>query len=97
MRTTVRLDSELIARAKDIAAETGGTVTAVIEDALRESLERRAATPKKRVVRIPTFPGGSVRPGVDLNSNAALLELMEEERYDEIRKHFDADVLRKPD
>jgi hypothetical protein len=74
MRTTVRLDPELIARAKEVAAETGTTVTAVIEDALRERLE------KKRVVRIPTFHGTGLQPGVDINSNAALLELMEEER-----------------
>jgi hypothetical protein len=77
MRTTVRLDESLLAEAKKRAAETGRTLTAVLEDALRESLARRTVrTPKKRV-RLKTIKGDGVRPGVDLDDTAALFDLME--------------------
>jgi len=76
MRTTVRLDDNLLAAAKRHAAETGQTLTAVLESALRESLARRAAPVSPRRVRLKTFRGGGVRAGVDLDDSAALLDLM---------------------
>lgn len=39
MRTTVRLDPQLLGEAKRMAAETGKTLTSIIEDALRESVQ----------------------------------------------------------
>jgi hypothetical protein len=77
MRTTVRLDERLLAEAKKRAAETGRTLTAVLEDALRESLARRETRNKRKVVRLKTVRGDGVRPGVDLDDTAALLDLME--------------------
>jgi hypothetical protein len=77
MRTTVRLHEPLLAEAKKYAAETGKTLTAVIEDALRETLARRKQPTKMRRVRLPTFAGGKLQPGVDLDDNSALLDLME--------------------
>lgn len=77
MRTTVRLHEPLLAEAKKYAAETGKTLTAVIEDALREKLARRKQATNKRRVRLPTFAGGKLQPGVDLDDNSALLDLME--------------------
>jgi hypothetical protein len=77
MRTTVRLDDPLLAEAKKYAADCGKTLTAVIEDALRETLARRKHPVKRRKVRLPTFPGGRLRPGVDLDDTSALLDLME--------------------
>lgn len=76
MRTTVRLDEHLLAEAKRHAAESGMTLTAVLEQALRESLARRGAQAKSRPVRLKTVKGGGVRPGVDLDDSAALLDLM---------------------
>ena len=52
---------------------------AVIEDALRESLARRRQQTARSPVQLPTFSGTGTMPGVDLDSNATLLELMEEE------------------
>jgi hypothetical protein len=75
MRTTVRLDDELLRDAKAAAAASGRTLTAVIEDALREVLARRAAGAER--VKLPVFEGGSVQAGVDLDDTAALLDLME--------------------
>jgi plasmid stability protein len=76
MRTTINLDDDLLAEAKQVAARTGRSLTAVVEDALRESLHRRHHT-TRRPVELPTFGEGGVRPGVDLDDSAALLELME--------------------
>ena len=76
MRTTVRLEAHLLAQAKQHAAETGKTLTAVLEAALRESLARRSVPFKTKPVRLKTFKGGGVRAGVDLDDSAALLDLM---------------------
>jgi len=77
MRTTIRLDDQLLREAKSLAAETGGTLTSVIEDALRETLARRRSHQAEREpVRLPTMPG-RLLPGVDLDDSASLLDLME--------------------
>jgi hypothetical protein len=77
MRTTINLDDQLLKEAKAVAASTGRSFTRVVEDALRESLaRRRAGRPKKRIV-LTTFKGKGLRPGVDLDDSAALLDLME--------------------
>jgi hypothetical protein len=76
VRTTIRLDDQLLAEAKSLAARTGRTLTRVIEDALRQSLAQRpgdAGGP----VRLPTFGGRGLRPGVDLDDSADLLDVME--------------------
>jgi hypothetical protein len=76
MRTTINLDDDLLAEAKQVAARTGRTLTAVVEDALRESLHRRHRT-ARRTVELPVFGEGALQPGVDLDDSAALLDLME--------------------
>ncbi len=77
MRTTVRLDERLLAEAKKYAAESGRTLTSVLEDALRQTLARRRARPRAKPIRLKTVTGNGVRPGVDLDDSASLLELME--------------------
>jgi hypothetical protein len=76
MRTTINLDDALLAEAKQVAARTGRSLAAVVEDALRESLRRRHQT-AGQAVELPTFGEGGVQPGVDLDDSAALLDLME--------------------
>lgn len=77
MRTTVRLDDELMLRAKSYAAERGATLTQVLESALREKLARGQVNPQARERRaLPTFSGGGLQAGVDLHDTAALLDLM---------------------
>lgn len=76
MRTTIRLDDQLLSEAKALAARTGRTLTQVIQDALQRSL----APPGDGTagpVRLPTFEGRGVRPGVDLDDSAGLVDLME--------------------
>jgi hypothetical protein len=77
MRTTIRIDDKLLAEAKARAATSGRTLNAVVEDALREVLARRPSKGGDRRVDLPTFGGGRLLPGVDLDDSAALLALME--------------------
>ena len=76
VRTTIRLDDQLLAEAKSLAARTGRTLTKVIEDALRQTLAHRPGD-TGAAVRLPTFGGRGVRPGVDLDDSAGLLDVME--------------------
>jgi hypothetical protein len=78
MRTTVRLDDELLYRVKLLAAQSGKTMTVVIEDALREVLARQDSAHAREPVRVTTVPGNGPQPGVDLDDSASLLALMEE-------------------
>ncbi len=78
MRTTIRLDDDLLVEIKRISAQTGRTLTLVIEDALREMLARQRRTKERKPVRLTTVSGSGLQPGVDLDDSAALLTLMEE-------------------
>ena len=78
MRTTIRMDDELLRRAKAHAARTGTTLTRLIEDAVRQLLSRRRVSKVREPVCLPTFSGEGVQPGVDLDDTAALVELMDE-------------------
>ena len=77
MRTTIRIDEKLLERAKKEAIRQKKSLTAVIEDALRESLARQREAGQRKVVRLVTCGGKGLLPGVDLDDSAALLELME--------------------
>jgi len=78
MRTTIRLPDDLLDAAKQRAVATGRTLTRVIEDALRAALAREDAGIPASEVAIPTYGTGGLRPGVDLDDSAALLDAMEE-------------------
>mgnify|MGYP001817514384 CR=1 FL=1 len=80
MRTTIRLDDDLLVEVKQLAARSNKTLTSVIEDALREMLARQRKTDERTPVRLTTASGGGLQPGVDLDDSAALLSLMEEFR-----------------
>lgn len=60
-----------------LALKTGRTLTAVIEDALKEALARHKAYKSKKPVKLKTFKGTGLKPGVDLDNSAELLEIME--------------------
>lgn len=81
MRTTVRLPDDLYRRAKARAAESGVTFTQLLEDALRLVLSRGEGggeePPPYRVHPLPA--GQGLQPGVDLDDQAALLDLMDAE------------------
>ncbi len=79
MRTTIRLDARLLAEAKKLAADSHRTLTAVIEDALREVVFRRRRRAKRRI-SLTVVNGHGVNPGIDLDDSASLLAAMEGDR-----------------
>ena len=77
MRTTVSISDELLAAAKQRAREQGVPLGTVIDAALRRELAAPRDTGDRPVV--PVFNGRSgPRPGVDLTSNRALHEALDE-------------------
>lgn len=77
MRTTVSISDELLAAARRRAHATGTSLGAVVDAALRREL----ASTEDVVDRpeVPVFRGGTgPRPGVDLASNRALHEALDE-------------------
>lgn len=79
MRTTLDLDDELVKEIKRRAADSGRTMTAVIEDTIREGLRPREKPAKPYRLRIPIVKG-ELRPGVDLNDRDSLYDIMEGRR-----------------
>ena len=77
MRTTIKIDDALLAEAKARAVDSGRTLTALVEDALRESFARRAVAGPVGRPKLPVFRGGRLVPGIDLDDSSALLEQME--------------------
>ena len=78
MRTTIRLDETLLGEAKRVAAEQGMTLTAIIEESLRERLARNRAVPHRPPTRLSTVGAGGVLPGIDLDDSASLFDAMGE-------------------
>lgn len=76
MRTTIRIDDDLYRRAKSDAARSGRTVGELIEDAVRKALEAGSA-PTAAVADLPVYGGSGTMPGVELNHNQALRDLMD--------------------
>jgi hypothetical protein len=93
IRTTLNIDDQVLAEYKRVAASTHRTLSYVIQDALRETLARRQEAAGGRPVRLPVIGGGGVRPGVDLDDNARLLELMQAERDEGLRDGDDPDLV----
>jgi hypothetical protein len=71
------MNDRLLVEVKKLAVETGRTLTAVIEDALREALARRGKHGQADRVRLSTFRGKGLQQGVDLDDTAALLDLLD--------------------
>jgi plasmid stability protein len=77
MRTTIRLDDQLLREAKARAARAGRSLNEFIADAVRLALrpERR----REPVPPIPVLQGGrGLRAGVSLDHSASLLDIMDE-------------------
>lgn len=78
MRTTLRLSDPLFAQVRQLAADTSRSLTAIIEEALREKLARlRSAGKKRKKIKLSTFKGTGLMPGVDISNNAQLLDIMD--------------------
>lgn len=77
MRTTLSIPDELLAAAKHRARSSGRTLGELVSAALRRELAEPPRPDRRPAV--PTFSAGTgPRPGLDLTSNAALHEALDE-------------------
>ncbi len=77
MRTTIQLDDEVFRAFKQRAAERGTSLAHEIEEALRSELAARVEVAQSAPYQVPTFRGTARVAGIDLNSNAALADILE--------------------
>lgn len=76
MRTTVNLPEDVLDDMKAVAAERRQPLGAVMETALRSYLASRGATSQRFL--LPTFGGGGLMPGVDLEDKERLAEILDD-------------------
>jgi hypothetical protein len=80
MRTTITLDDRLLERLKKRAAESGMTVSGLIERAVRLLLQAPAPQRRDRFDLV-TFGEGGQFTTVNIDKTAALLEAEDVERF----------------
>ena len=78
MRTTIRMNDNLLKQAKIEAARRHISLTAFIEEAVEQKLHAAVGVEVVNDFEIITYGSGGVNKGVDLNDSAALLDMMEE-------------------
>jgi len=71
------LQGNLLDYVRRRAAEEHRTMASIIEDALRRERALKAERKERRPLRLPVFGGRGVRPGVNLDNTAELLDRME--------------------
>lgn len=89
-RTTVRLPSELLDRARRKAAAEGRTLTSLIEEGLRDAVEAREKKPtgKRIMPRVSKAKGGPM-PGFENNPHRAAQELEDLEYVERMKRRFE--------
>ena len=99
MRTTLTIDAQVLSAFKRQAAETHQTLSGLIEAALREHLARRRDVLATKPLDFPIVGGSGLAPGVDLASNAALLDFVDEADgvYERFRAAAPDDRVAAPD
>jgi hypothetical protein len=78
MRTTIRINDQLLRDAKALAASTGCSLTVLIEDSLRQTLAHQTTSTRRNPVRLKTVSGRGLKPRVNLDNSAKLLDLLEQ-------------------
>jgi hypothetical protein len=78
MRTTVTIRDDLLRRARRVALQRSCTLSELVEESLQRALSGQQASARTKPTRLPTFRGRGLQPGVDLDSSAGILEMMEE-------------------
>ena len=76
MRTTIRINDNLLKRAKKRAADERRTLTSLVEDGLVLILSKAKLSPRKRIELPVSKATGGVLPGIDLNRSSDLEEVM---------------------
>jgi hypothetical protein len=77
VRTMVILDDEVHRSAKAYASRRGTTLSSVIEEALREKLSTRRGRRPAHRVKLPTFRGDGLMPGLSLDDMGTIYDRMD--------------------
>jgi hypothetical protein len=88
-RTTVRLPSDLLKKARRKAAEENRTLTALMEDGLRYIVEDKSKSQnvKRKLPRVSKATGGFY-PGIDISHNASIQEMEDQEYIERLNRGF---------
>jgi predicted transcriptional regulator len=70
MKITIRINDQLYRLATQLADNTHRSISEVVEEALRETLRPTVK------IKLPTFKGNGLQPGIDLDDTNSLLEAM---------------------
>ena len=81
MRTTITLDERLLAQLKERAAESGTSVSRIIEQAVRLFMRTPAVDTETEPFELVTFGAGGRFSRHNIDKVSALLELDDLERY----------------
>lgn len=76
MRTTIRINDDLLKQAKKRTADEKRTLTSLVEEGLSLILTKSERAHRKRVELPISKATGGVLPGVDLNRSSDLEEVM---------------------
>jgi len=79
MKTTLILDDEVHRQAKQVSARLGIPLTRFIEEAIRLRISTESARRNEPVRKLPVCKKkGGLRPGIDLDNSAELLDLLDQ-------------------
>ena len=81
MRTTITLDDHLLARLKKRAAESGTSVSRLIEQAIQLLMQASPRAKRKSGFRLVTFGAGGHFSKLNIDKTSALLESDDVERF----------------
>lgn len=78
MRTTVNIDERLLELAKERARQRKWTLGEVMNEALRRAFFECDEEKPRSPIRLVTYCGKGMAPGVNLDSNSELSDFMED-------------------
>jgi hypothetical protein len=81
IRTTISLPEPLLKAAREVAAQHGVTLSALVEDALRGYLAQPALVSARNPFALVRVAGRLVDPNIDLDRTSTLLTLDDEEQF----------------
>lgn len=77
MRTTIRMNEDLLTAAKVYAAKLGVSLTTLIEEGLRFRMKISQKNRARKKISLPTFHGKGLQRKINLSSNAELQDVMD--------------------
>ncbi|MFU8798079.1 DUF2191 domain-containing protein [Methylotuvimicrobium buryatense] len=75
MKTSIDIDDQLLLAAKHQAVQQGCSLKQIIENALRDFVAHQEQP--RPVIKLPTFGGSGLKPGVNLADSRSLNDIMD--------------------